>query len=436
MAAKVDWTHPEYDAHSAQVILVNQIYDGIDEAKNLITQLSNEHNDSFATRVIQSTLDNFVERITTTMAGQITRKNVSYTDVPDNIVEDMDIVAGGNNINQFAKDITEYAVRDGQAFALVDMGIDGGQTNLHIVQREQVTNWAMNDDGLYTMVVIVEGYKELDGRFGFEVKKQYRVIDEVGNVEIWREVENEGWALYESIVTSYNFCPFYKLQIDDIPPLYDIAKINVKHLNFTSLRDRFLKEALDPILFGQNLGITDEGTEDNPTIILGVNQMMNTDNPDSNLSWVELDGSNYDLSEKHLLKLENDMSARASKIQSDSKGTKTATQVSEENSESTSRLSDITTDLENLINHAVNAYSLIQYSKELVGEVITNRDFNSAVIDSTALGTLNTLQVSGNISKKTLLEALNNSELVEIEDIDEELALIEEETLAMEDEDE
>jgi len=77
----------------------------------------------------------------------------------------------------------------------------------------------------------------------------------------------------------------------------------------------------------------------------------------------------------------------------------------------------------------------MKYSKELDGKILTNRDFNATAIDSNALTSLNTLQVSGNLSKRSLLKAINDSEYVDIEDIDEEMAMIEEESLqAMEEE--
>ncbi len=433
--ADCTWLHPSYKAHEAQLKLVSTIYNGIDTAKSLILKLRNESDLSFSNRIVESTLDNYIERIVTTMSGQINRKGLTYEEIPDNIIEAFETIGNGHNLNQFAKNITDMSIRDGKSFVLVDIPIGSNEPQLYNIQRHQLTNWVKDDEGLYTLVVIKELYKEQDGRFGFAYKVQYRVIDAIGNVEIWREVEGKGWLIDQVIITTYDFCPFYEISVDEVPPLYDIARINAKHLNFTSLRDRFLKEALDPILFGQNLGISDEGSEDNPTIIIGVNNMMSTDNPDSNLSWVELDGKNYDISERHLIKLEDDMGAIALKVQSESSSMKTATQVSEESSESTSRLSDVAEDLESLLNACANAYSLMKYSKELDGKILTNRDFNATAIDSNALTSLNTLQVSGNLSKRSLLKAINDSEYVDIEDIDEEMAMIEEESLqAMEEE--
>ena len=83
----VTWKHPEYEAREAQLKLVNTIYAGVDDARSLLSKLRNESDTSYDTRVVECTLDNFVERIVTTMAGQITRKNVTYEDIPDNIVE-------------------------------------------------------------------------------------------------------------------------------------------------------------------------------------------------------------------------------------------------------------------------------------------------------------------------------------------------------------
>ena len=423
MPSDVTFKHPEYVEHKDQLDIVNNVYDGIDTAVQHLIPLRNESQTLFTDRRGEATLDNFVERITTAMAGQINRKSIAFTDISNNITEAMENIAGENNLNQFAKNITETAIRDGKTFVLVDIPMNGGEPYFSNVLRSQVTNWKKDEEGFYTLVVIKEAYSIPDGRFGFDTEVQYRVIDENGNVEIWRSTE-AGWYIAEYIETSYDFCPFYCIDVDTIPPLYDIARINLKHMNFTSLRDRFLREALDPILFGQNLGIDDGGDENNPTIIIGVNQMMNTDNPDSNLTWVELDGKNYEISERHLMKLEEDMASRALNLQSEA-NIKTATQVSEENSESTSRLSDVADDLESTLNKALNALSMMKYNKPLTGRAEVNRDFNSATPDSNTLTALNTLEVSGNITKRTLLQAVNETDFVEIEDIDEELRELE-----------
>jgi len=427
----VTWEHPEYKAQKGRVKVCNDVYDGIDTSRHYLSKLRNEYDDSFLIRQEEATLDNFIERIVKTMAGQITRKAPLYEGMMPNLETDMDNVAENESLTQFAKDITERAILDGKTYVLVDIPMDGGDPYFANVLRSNVINWEKDSEGNYTMVVILEAYKKSTGQFSFEVKPQYRVIDEVGNVQIWRKVENDGWVVVEEITTSYNFCPFYEFNIQDVPPLYDIALINLKHMNFTSLKDRFTREALDPILFGQNLGIDNAGTEENPTIVIGVNQMMSTDNPDSGLSWVELDGSNYEIAEKNLLKMEDDIGARALKLKDESNKAKTATQVSEENSESTSRISDIADDLETILNLIVNAYSMMKYNRENSGYITANKDFNSAATDSNTITALNTLEVSNNITKRTLLKALNDTEAVIIDDIDEELQELEANALAM-----
>ena len=65
----VTWKHPGYVAREEQLELVNTIYAGVDTARSLITMLRNESETSYDTRVTECTLDNFVERITTTMAA-------------------------------------------------------------------------------------------------------------------------------------------------------------------------------------------------------------------------------------------------------------------------------------------------------------------------------------------------------------------------------
>jgi hypothetical protein len=416
----VTYQRDEYLAHKDQIDLVNSVYDGIDTAVSFLNQLPNEHDDSFEVRVKECTLNNHVERVVAAMSGQVTRKDLSYSNVPDKIISAMEVISGQDNLNQFAKELVVSSIKDGKGLVLVDMPVEGGSPMFTNIRRGQLINWRKDESGLYTFAVIMEQYTVDSGSFGLEANIQYRVIDKDGNVDIWREAsEGNEWEIVQSITTSYNFCPLFELDLGSIPPLYDIARVNIKHMNFVSIKDRFLKEAQDPILFAQNLGI-----EDGEKVVIGVNQMMTTDNPDSSLSWVELDGSNYDIAERNIISLEDEMADRALRVQEESR-VKTATQVNEESAESTSRLSDIATELENCLQLSLNAYSLMKYSVPLEGNVVVNRDFDSVVIDTTALAGLNTMQVSGNLSRRTLLKAVSNSELVEIEDIETELKDIE-----------
>ncbi len=439
MAADVTFLHPEYKAHRHQVKLVNDIYHGIDTAKELIFQSPNEYNTDYLARKEKATLDNFIERIVTAMSGQIFRKPLMFNEFSDAAIEEMEIIYQGKSLDEFGKDMAAMGIRDGKSFCLVDVLTDGGAPYFALYEREQLTNWRI-EDGIYTMVVLLETYQEEDG-FETGIYLQYRVIDEQGNVQIWRQFDSKGdWSIAEEIITSYNFLPFYALNVDEVPPLYDIAKINANHLNFSSKKDSYLETAGSPIPFGKGLGIDanaqviGEGDVPAPALVLGVNSVVLTDNPEASFEWVEMSGNNIEALQKDLNLKAESMGQRALTLSSESTQVKTATQIQQENSESTSRLTDIASDLQQVLNIAYNSYCEMK-STTAVGEIILNKDYNNSLPDANIINGLNAAQIAGNLSRETFIESMVRAEYIEIESVDDELARIEDEMIPLEETD-
>ena len=429
----VTFKRPEYEAHEHQFTLCNQIYNGIDTAKELILKTPNEQNQDFTARIEKASLNNYVERIVTTMAGQIFRKPVTYNGINPTLVADyLETTDKNVHFNQFGKELTESAILNGKAFVLVDIPMNGGDPYFSLVKRPQLINWRKDEEGNFTMAVIAESYLDESGRFSIEVKEQYRVILPDGNIEIWRQSENAetGWTV-EEITTSYNFVPLFELDAGDVPPLYDIAKMNVNYLNSFSKKDQYLDTAGSPIPFFKGSGLNGDndifGDDDaeQPSIILGVNSVVLTDNPEAELKWVEMSGGSIEALQNDLDRKEKAMTEQALIVMSES--TKTATQTQSEKEESASRLSDIAEDCENTLNKAFDAWHVMKYGTNAKGTIEVNRDFNLFVMDSGLLTGLTQLQVSGNLSKETLLRSLVKHEIVDIEDIELEIKRINDE---------
>jgi len=433
MTPNVTWKIPEYKAHQHQWEICNSVYDGIDTAIAYLTQKSYEYNDIFATRQDNATLNNFIERINTSMTGEIFRKPLTAEKVPANTLEKLKTIAGTKNLDQFTKIVTNSAILNGKAYILVDAPTNGGDPYMSLITREQLINYKKDEQGNFTFAVIAESYTESLDEFSYEVKPQYRVIDANGNVRIFRSGDGKSaWYVFEEINTTYNFCPLYELKISDIPPLYDIAKVNVQHMNYTSNQSDYVTEAMCPILFGKALGVEGEdnvlgeGESPEPQIVLGIRNASFAENPEADLSWIELQAQgNYEISAKHIDKLEKDMTSRALSLQESSES-KSATQVSSEDVEADSRLTDIAANTENVINNALEGWAAIG-NTTFPGKMIVNRDFNEITVGD--ITGLNTLQVSGNLSRETLLKSLVKNEVIDLDSVDEELKRIEEENV-------
>lgn len=421
----VSFEHPEYVLHKNQVKLCMDFYDGIDTARQYLYARPNENDTDFYNRQIKAVLSNYVERIVTTQSGQIFSSPITYDEVPQKQMDLLD----AEDIAEFAKDTCKRGIRDGKAFILLDIPIEGGEPYFLNIDRANVINWRKDDEGNYTMVVIAESYA-VEEEFAIYYETQYRVIDEVGNIQIWRSSSESktGWEV-EEITTSYNFLPFYELHIGDIPPLYDIAVMNRNHFNAFSEKDTIISTATQPSFFTKGLGL------DGSDLAIGVNYTINTDNPESSCEWIELDGRSIEYAQQDLRLKEQSMAERALQIQGESLQTKTATQVATENSESTSRLSDISEDLENTLNEAYNGWSMMKYSTEAVGRILLPNDFKIDALDSNLVNSLNSMTVAGNLSRESLLTTLSDAGIIEIDSVDDELKKIDAEQVEVVDED-
>jgi len=420
----VTTVNPEYEVYEKKIRLCMDMYDGIDTASKYIIQNPNEYLEDFTNRVERATLNSFVERTITTMVSQVFRKALSFEDVDDSVIEDLDN-ATERGLNEFGKDVLGSALLSGKSYVLVDMPVDGGSPYFSPYDRLQLINWRKDSEGNFTLVVLEEVYEVLEGQFGISYETQYRVVDALGNVQIWRG-NGGGWSIHEEVFTSYGFCPFYEIEDSLSPALYDIARINAKHLNFSSTQDDYLLEALTPVLFGKGLGLEESDVFDGGNkpdvekVVIGVRSAMFSDNPDADIKWLEMSGSTYSISSENLLKMEEDMGVRALKLQSDSSGSKTATQIKMENSESTGRLSDMANSIERLLNKLMEAYYAM-LNKTVSGSIIVNKDF---ITSQTAndLGSIAALFNDGIITQETTFKALNDTEVIKIENIEKEIA--------------
>jgi len=437
----VSFIHPLYKQHEKQIRFVQAVNSGIDTVRPMLTQKKNEYTTDFDNRVANSTLENFVDEIITTVSGELMRKPLTFKGTPTTTVKELKTVSGHDTIDQFAKLLSRKALRDGKAFILADLPKEGGKASLNIIERLQLINWKKTSDGIYTMVVISEMYEVEDGEFGIDYKEQLRQILENGDVRIWRQSSENNknvWYIHEEINTSYNFVPFYEVDLGEIPPMYNLATINFRHFNLDSLKNDYLVEALDPVLafIGAGSGEDDvDGVGDEPSdskVVLGVRSSFWLDDTEADVKWVEMSGANHEIAQKELEYLKTAITKAFLKLQAEGLQSKTATQTASEQKQSESFNSDVAETLEVALNSALNGLYAIQ-NKTFVGEVIVNRDVTANASGNDAIG-IKTIYMSGLISHETALKALNKSEITDIEDISEEIRQAEVEGMGREDE--
>jgi hypothetical protein len=423
----VDFKHPDYLLSAEQVKYVKDIFDGIDTAKKYVKQAPRENDESYITRRDAATLKNFVKRAAEAFVGMIFRKPIDTVGFGKSVSAVFKNVDTKNTINKFSRDLTTTLIRDGKCFIAADTPIGGGNPYLAIIERNSVINWRKDSTGKYTMVVVYEVIEQPSGEFGIEVVEQWRVYKEDGNVDIYSKNANGEYGLVKTIDTEYDYIPIVALDISELPPLYDIAKLTVKHMNRTSFKDKYLDMAAIPIpvIWGadENNG---DGTK--PVFVIGVDEafVFTGSKQEGDFEWRELSGSSIKALQDDLSVIEEDITSGVIRAAtSDNATVKTATQAFYEAAESSNRVTVIANVVEIALNKAV--IMLADMANEPMPEtarVIVNQDFNAITSANDDLRLLWEIYMGGALSIETFLNSLDSYEVVDIGSVEDELKRI------------
>lgn len=407
--------HPNYVKHEQQFEHVSNVYDGIDSAKQYIQQYSQEENKEYADRQSMATLDNFVFRTVDDIKNIIFRKPLDLSAITNaNLKVYSEKINFEDNLNEFSKEVLANRIKDGFTYILVDStNYDRNEvtTKAHQeaknirpyfvnIPRANILSWKFNEAGEYTQIVIKEEY-EIDSEYNVEIGTQIKVWNDQGVVQIWRDDEKYG----EPIETGLGKIPIVKIGDDDIPPLYDLAKINITHMNRDSEVSNYSR--VGGAAFLAVFGDLDDG--ENAPATLGINKGLKfRDKTTSDVKWIEMEGKNYEMLKDRILYHEDQMMRISVSFTTDTLEAKTATQVNKESVTGESKATDYATELEDGINKAIqmiNEYTTTSNISE-ENRVEVNKDFDSSILTPEMVTSYRTDYLAGIISYDKLLEYL------------------------------
>jgi len=414
----------DYEAKKSIIELCDNVYNGSLTASTYLQQFTRENAKKFEDRVIVLTLDNYVKRTVDSIANIIFRKPFDKSELDFDIFKTIDLT---RDINQFGKDILKSVVKDGYTFILVDAPAASEDVKtkadelraglrpyfVHI-ERNNVVNWKMKTADSYKWVVIREFYSTYDG-FKEIVAEQYKVFYDSGLVEVYRDDE-----LFSKIETGLKEVPIVKVGVDDIPIVYDQAKLNISHMNRNSELDNYIRVASAPIPVSYMLPM-----DENSVVTIGVNDGVNFDAPknEAGFEWVGLKAENTQAIKERIADLETQMLNIAVTFATSSK-VKTATQVETESTEDESKLVSIAQEVERGINKAIKLLGIYDKTYKTDKEVFINKDYDSNKLTPEQVNQNVTLYREGIISLDKLWELLEAGEVLSIEDKDREKALL------------
>lgn len=205
---------------------------------------------------------NFLARTLVGFIGQIFSREVEMK-VPKNLESLVkDVTGDGLTLEQLAKEACGEALSVGRFGLLVDYPkgngqpftkaqIDGGEARPVILpyKAESIIDWDFKKVGAkwvlcYVALVEIHTYRGDDG--SFNECNQYRILDldKEGTgfyrQRVWREGDTNGWVSEEESQPKANGRPLTEIPFTfigainndskpDMPPMYDMAKINIGH---------------------------------------------------------------------------------------------------------------------------------------------------------------------------------------------------------------
>jgi hypothetical protein len=416
---------PAVEAMSVNYPLIGTLLGGTTAMRNAgatyLPQWPNEDDDSYANRVKTATLFPAFGRTCEVLTGKPFSKPITFDDdVPTNILEwSSNIDLQGHNLHAFAAAVCFHAISYGLCGILVDFPMTEGLRTkadeaaagvrpyfVHI-HAQSILGWrAERINGVQTLTQLrfVEVVSEPDGDFGEKEIEQVRVLYP-GRWEVWRESEKadasgkKEWVLYADGVTTLQkipFVPVYGRRIgfmQAVPPLVELAHMNVEHWQSKSDQQTILHVARVPILFAKMLG-------DNP-ITVGASSAVKSEHEQGDLKFVEHGGKAIEAGSKELAALEDRMRQVGAELLVIKPGNLTVAQTVSDNEAGMCSLQRIIQDEEDAIDQALQL--LAEWTGEAEGgHIQIFNDFGVASLAEASLELLRDMNVDGTFSDESL----------------------------------
>lgn len=231
---------------------------------------SRESQEDWEYRRCTATLLPAFKRTVQVMTGKPFSKPITLSeDVPQVILsgfEDCDMQ--GNNLHSFSAEVMNDALAYGLSGVLVDFPKTEGQVRtladerslgarpyLVHIKHDQILGWkSMRVNGvmMLTQLRLMESADQDDGEYGYKEVQRVRVLTP-GAYQLFEKVKDE-YQLIDQGTTTLDvipFVPFYGRKIGymcAMPPLLDLAYLNVKHWQHQSDQDDSARFARKRIL--------------------------------------------------------------------------------------------------------------------------------------------------------------------------------------------
>lgn len=396
-----------------------------------------------------ATFEDFYNPTVEGITGLIFKKPIKLNDdVPQALQDDLtNANAMGDDFGVVAGQLFNGALRKGIKFALVDM--PKGQVNsradeiaqgikpyITLIDVENVTSWQtalINGQIVLTQVKIREFIDvPIEGNpYGTESEEQWRVLELVENRVTWTVYNKEDSIVDSGTLGEIDFIPLYALNLDDIgyfeanPPLYEVAKLNIRHYQMFS--DSSYASHIACVPFYVATGVQQDETKD---LTISPNTFLSLGNPDAKIEIVSYSGDGIKTNDILMQKIEKRINEIGfSVVMEDKEMTATESGISTQQKQS--KLNRYVDRLKDTLQNILNAMAIMGGYGTEGGTVTISADILSSPLTAQEFTSINNAMSNGNLSQESGWKMVQSGEINLPDDFDEEeeKRLIEEEGL-------
>jgi len=360
------------------------------------------------------------------LAGMLTRKPVRLTDVSDVVTEQLfDVDLQGNDLQTWLFNTARIALRYGHVGVLVDAPAAGQNGRPYWVSyspREILgfRTEIIEGEQKLTMLRLAETITVPDGKYGEKDVERVRVLTP-GAYEIHEKDEKGDYNIVDEGTTSLNEIPFAVAYanrtgvLESMPPLDDIAELNLQHYQVSSDLSNILSVSAIPLL--AIYGFPQSAEE----ISAGASEALAL--PESARSeYIEPSGNSFDAQFKQLEQIESKINGLglAAVLGAKLVG-ETAEAKRIDRSQGDSTMMVVAQQMQDMIDNCLRFHA--QYMQQPVaGSSQVNRDFLGQRLEPQEIQALLQLYTAGTITQDTLLNELANGDVLSEDfDIEEEI---------------
>jgi hypothetical protein len=441
--SQVSTTHPEYDAMADKWIRMRDTVAGTDAVKAAGTRylpaLKEQSTADYEAYKTRAKFFNATWKTVEALTGMLFRRPPVIETAESIKPLLQDVTMSGKSFATFAQQIAMESLTVGRVGILVDyptMSTEGmtaaeaAKLNLRpVMQRyaaESIINWKtawINNKTVLTLVVLTEDAALEGGEFEHKTEKRYRVLDLSAGayrVRVFRindkgEDEQVGGDIYPLMNGKpLDFIPFYFLAVDDttpdidIPPLIDLADLNLDHYRMSADHKHGLH------FTGMPTGVITgyRPKNENEKLYIGAESFLVLTDTEAKAYFLEYTGQGLSSIVEELERTEQQMAVLGARLlTAEKKATETAQTAQIHRAGESSILSSIASTISRALTQALTLFSRWAGS-DAECKVELNQEFLSPSITPQELTALVSAWQTGAISMQVLFDSLQKAELI------------------------